>query len=118
MILKALEKAVSGLAHRPVDQTGGAASTAREGTCPLLPECPLTGLGNGELFEITELLLDEKQAQRLRELGMREGATCGMVLNNGKLIVCVHDCRIAMRREVGDSIRGRRMSDRAANEHI
>jgi Fe2+ transport system protein FeoA len=81
------------------------------GVCPLNKECPLTGFDNGEAFEITELLLDDRQAQRIRELGMREGSQCGMVLNNGKLIVCVHDCRIALRREVGDSIRGRRVEE-------
>ena len=111
MILKALERTIAGLARRPEMPDGEQETSVASDGCPLQGECPLTGFNNGESFEITELLLDEDQAQRIRELGMREGAKCGMVLNNGKLIVCVHDCRIAMRREVGDSIHGKRTSE-------
>lgn len=114
MILKALERTVAGLARRPSIPAGASRNDCfemecRSGKdCPL--DCPMTGFEQGAAFEITGLDLCETQAKRLRELGVREGARCCMVMNNGKLIVCVHDCRIALRHEVGACIRARRLA--------
>jgi len=65
---------------------------------------PLTSFRSG-----TDILLEfigGEAAQRLRDLGLREGALVAVVQNTGNLIVRVADSRIALRRELAMHILG------------
>ena len=65
---------------------------------------PLTTFGDG-----TNILLNVisgEAAQRLRDLGLREGALVAVVQNTGNLIVRVAGCRIGLRRELAMHILG------------
>jgi Fe2+ transport system protein FeoA len=50
--------------------------------------------------EIAWLALDDAQAQRLRELGVREGCRACVMLNADKCILGVGTCRLALQREI------------------
>ena len=65
---------------------------------------PLTSFSDG-----AHILLDfigGEAAQRLRDLGLREGALVAVVQNTGNLIVRVAGCRIGLRRELAMHILG------------
>ncbi|BBM70899.1 FeoA family protein [Rhodothermus marinus] len=61
---------------------------------------PLTCFQKGQYVQIEWLALDEEQAQRLRELGVREGCRACVMLNADKCILGVGACRLALQREV------------------
>ncbi len=61
---------------------------------------PLTCFQQGQYVQIAWLALDEEQAQRLRELGVREGCRACVMLNADKCILGVGTCRLALQREV------------------
>lgn len=61
---------------------------------------PLTCFQKGQYVQIEWLALDEAQAQRLRELGVREGCRACVMLNADKCILGVGACRLALQREV------------------
>ena len=65
---------------------------------------PLTTFGGG-----TNILLNVisgEAAQRLRDLGLREGALVAVVQNTGNVIVRVAGSRIGLRREMAMHILG------------
>ncbi len=65
---------------------------------------PLTSFSDG-----ANILLDfigGEAAQRLRDLGLREGALVAIVQNTGNLIVGVAGSRIGLRRELAMHILG------------
>lgn len=61
---------------------------------------PLTCYGRGENVEIEWLGLDEVQAERLREIGVREGCRVCVMMNADKCILGMGCCRVALQREV------------------
>jgi Fe2+ transport system protein FeoA len=61
---------------------------------------PLTCFRQGQYVEIAWLALDDAQAQRLRELGVREGCRACVMLNADKCILGVGTCRLALQREI------------------
>lgn len=61
---------------------------------------PLTCFQQGQYVEIAWLALDDAQAQRLRELGVREGCRACVMLNADKCILGVGACRLALQREI------------------
>lgn len=60
---------------------------------------PLTSYLQGEDVEIEFLGLDELQAERLRELGVREGCRVCLMMNADKCILGMGSCRVALQRE-------------------
>lgn len=72
---------------------------------------PLTAFDVGARLRIVRLGGDEATNQRLMDLGLREGVRCSIVLSNGKLIVSVGECRIALRREVAMHIQACELSE-------
>lgn len=67
---------------------------------------PLTSFGSGTDIELAFLGLEPAIAQRMRELGLREGARVAIVQNTDKLIVCVSNSRIGLRSEIAMQIYG------------
>ena len=62
---------------------------------------PLTCLARGAQGCIAWMGLEGSEAQRLRDLGLREGACVGVVQNGASCIVALGSgCRLALRREV------------------
>ena len=62
---------------------------------------PLTSFSQGETVRLLFMMVDVQEAQRLRELGIREGATFIIMQNSDKLILAIVDNRIGLRREIG-----------------
>lgn len=60
---------------------------------------PLTSYLQGENVQIEFLGLDEARAQRLRELGVREGCRVCVMMNADKCILAMGACRVALQRE-------------------
>ncbi len=67
---------------------------------------PLTSFGHGIDVKLAFLGLDPATAQRMRELGLREGTQVAILQNSDKLIVRVSDSRIGLRRELAMRIFG------------
>lgn len=61
---------------------------------------PLTTYRQGDDVEIEWLGLEEVQAERLRELGLREGCRVCVMMNADKCILGMGACRVALQREV------------------
>lgn len=61
---------------------------------------PMTVYGNGTRVRLDAISLDPKEAQRLREMGLREGAALSIIQNAQNLIVGVLACRIGLRRDL------------------
>ncbi|MDQ7041587.1 MAG: FeoA family protein [Rhodothermus sp.] len=61
---------------------------------------PLTCFQKGQHVQIEWLALEEEHAQRLRELGVREGCRVCVMLNADKCILGIGACRLALQREV------------------
>lgn len=61
---------------------------------------PLTSYRQGQDVEIDWLGLDELQAERLRELGVREGCRVCVMMNSDKCVLGFGSCRVALQREV------------------
>ncbi|MEX1055255.1 MAG: FeoA family protein [Rhodothermales bacterium] len=61
---------------------------------------PLTCYRQGEDVTIEWLGLDDVQAQRLRDIGVREGCRVCVMMNADKCILGIGTCRVALRREV------------------
>lgn len=61
---------------------------------------PLTCFQQGQYVQIKWIALDEAYAQRLRELGVREGCRACVMLNTDKCILGVGSCRLALQREI------------------
>lgn len=61
---------------------------------------PLTTYGQGEDVEIEWLGLSECQAERLRELGVREGCRVCVMMNADKCVLGLGSCRVALQREI------------------
>ena len=67
---------------------------------------PLTSFAVGMIVHLAFFALGIPEAQRLRELGVREGNMIH-VLKNGETFVCrVESSRIALRREVAMNVFG------------
>jgi len=65
-----------------------------------LPMLPLTVLGQGQRACVAFMGMDEGDAQRLRELGLREGACICVMRNTSTCLLAMDGCRIALQREV------------------
>ncbi len=67
---------------------------------------PLTSFRNGSDIQLAFLGLEPAIAQRVRELGLREGVHVAILQNSDKLIVRVSGSRIGLRRELAMRIFG------------
>ena len=65
---------------------------------------PLTCFRAGEHARIEWLGTTEEDAQRLRELGLREGCRVCVMANADKCILGLAECRIALQREVAQQL--------------
>ncbi len=73
--------------------------------CPYCnPELALTACRAGECFLVG--VVQGEAAERLRDVGVREGATIGMVKNAGDVIVQVAGCRVGLRQEMANNVLG------------
>ena len=61
---------------------------------------PLCSYKKGSHLLLESIGLESSEAQRLRDLGLREGANVSVIQNTDKMIVCVAECRIGLRREL------------------
>lgn len=61
---------------------------------------PLTCFAKGQRARIAFLGLMDAEAQRLRDLGLREGCLVCIMANADKCILGLSECRIALQREV------------------
>jgi Fe2+ transport system protein FeoA len=67
----------------------------------MTPDCaPLTCFARGQQARIAFLGLSDSEAQRLRDLGLREGCQVCVMANADKCILGLSECRIALQREV------------------
>lgn len=65
---------------------------------------PLTGYREGQRAHVAYLGHDDAIAERLRTLGVREGACVCVMLNTDKCILAVDGCRLALQREVAQQV--------------
>ncbi len=65
---------------------------------------PLTGYRKGARANVAYLGHDAAVAERLRTLGVREGACVCVMLNTDKCILAVDGCRLALQREVAQHV--------------
>ena len=65
---------------------------------------PITGYRQGERARVAYLGHDVAVAERLRTLGVREGACVCVMLNTDKCILAVDGCRLALQREVAEHV--------------
>ena len=61
---------------------------------------PLTSFRQGQNVQIEFLGLDEFEAQRLRDVGVREGCRVCVMMNADKCILGMGACRVALQREI------------------
>lgn len=61
---------------------------------------PLTCFAQGQDVRIEWLALEEAEAERLRELGVREGCRACVMMNADKCILGIGACRLALQHEV------------------
>lgn len=73
---------------------------------PLLdaPPAPLSCHPQGADVCIAWLSVDEADAARLRDLGLREGACVNVVQNGAACVVALGGCRLALQRELADGL--------------
>lgn len=69
-----------------------------------VPPAPLTCFARGSRACIAWVALEAGEAQRLREMGVREGACVGVVQNGAACVLAVDGCRLALRREVAGQL--------------
>ncbi len=69
-----------------------------------LPMLPLSGYREGQRACVAYLGHDAAVAERLRTLGVREGACVCVMLNTDKCILAVDGARLALQREVADQV--------------
>lgn len=69
-----------------------------------LPLAPVTTYRQGEMIHIQWLGMAGSDAERLRELGLREGACACVMANTDKCILGIGTCRIALRRELAQNL--------------
>ena len=69
-----------------------------------LPMLPLSGYRQGQRACVAYLGHDADVAERLRSLGVREGACVCVMRNAGTCILAVDGCRLALQREVADQV--------------
>ena len=67
---------------------------------------PLTSFRIGSTIILAFMGLDPENAQRMRDLGLREGACVVILQNADNLIVGIADSRIGLRREIAMQIFG------------
>jgi Fe2+ transport system protein FeoA len=60
---------------------------------------PLTSYLQGQDVQIEYLGLEDDQAERLREVGVREGCRVCVMMNADKCILGMGSCRVALQRE-------------------
>ncbi len=73
---------------------------------------PMTVYGNGTRVRLDAITLEPVEAQRLREMGLREGASLSIIQNAQNLIVGVVACRIGLRRDLAGKLYATRMTGR------
>jgi len=71
---------------------------------------PLTSFSDGTDLQLVFFSLDTAEAQRLREMGLYEGARISIIKNTNKVIVRVDGSRIGLRRELAMHLFGTRAS--------
>ena len=67
---------------------------------------PLTSFAAGMMVHLAFFALGVSEAQRLRELGVRDGNMIHIVKNGDTFVCCVESSRIALRREVAMNVFG------------
>ena len=70
------------------------------GSFPSHEPAPLTTFSQGEDVRIEWVGLEEAEAERLRDLGLREGCQACVMMNADKCILGLGSCRLALQREV------------------
>ena len=65
---------------------------------------PLTSFKKGSRLLLEFLRMESGDAQRLRDLGLREGVQVVILHNSDKMIVCVSECRIGLRKELARQV--------------
>ncbi len=65
---------------------------------------PLTCFGRGQQVCISCINVEGEEAQRLRDLGLREGACVRLMANAALCVVGLGACRIALRHEVASRL--------------
>ncbi len=65
---------------------------------------PMTGFQSGARVRLESMSMDESEAQRLREMGLREGMQLAIIQNAQNLIVGVIAGRIGLRRDLARKI--------------
>ncbi|MEO0558647.1 MAG: FeoA family protein [Bacteroidota bacterium] len=61
---------------------------------------PLTCFSRGRFVRLSTLAVDDDEAARLRDLGLREGCRVCVLGNAATCIVGIGSCRLALQREV------------------
>ncbi len=61
---------------------------------------PITSYRQGQDVCIEWLGVDDDQAARLRELGLREGCRVCVMMNSDKCVLGFGSCRVALQREI------------------
>ncbi len=73
--------------------------------CPYCnPELALTACKDGECFLVQ--VVQGEAAERLRDVGVREGALLNVLRNKGDVIVRVAGSRVGLRREMAGRVLG------------
>lgn len=65
---------------------------------------PLTTFAQGEDVCIERVGLTGAEAERLRDLGVREGCRACLMMNSDKCILGIGTCRLALQREVASQL--------------
>ncbi len=68
------------------------------------PPAPVTSFPKGKTIRLCFMGLDEGTANRLRELGIREGCDACVVSSGDKCVLALGASRIALRREVAQGL--------------
>ena len=71
---------------------------------PDLPALPLTVLGQGQRACVAFMGMAPEDAQRLRELGLREGACICVMRNTSTCLLAMDGARLALQREVAAQV--------------
>jgi Fe2+ transport system protein FeoA len=74
---------------------------------------PLTTFARGQDVRIEWIGLSGPEAERLRDLGVREGCTACIMMNADKCILGLGSCRLALQREVAMQLFAILAADRA-----
>jgi len=72
--------------------------------------CPMTRFRSGTRVRLEAMSMDAVEAQRLREMGLREGMQLAIIQNTQNLIVGVIAGRIGIRRDLARKLLATRIA--------